>query len=77
MRKTNATGNTCVGDLRLMAIDIGFDLRTVGKKIRLPDDFSSVGLDGRDGQSYLCEGTREEMIAAIKDAGYEIAQITD
>ena len=72
MKKTKITA-TCLGDLRLSAIDVGFDPREQNMPIQLPDAFSSVGLDGQDGQ-YLIEGTREEMIAEIKKAGYVIAE---
>jgi hypothetical protein len=72
MKKTKITA-TCLGDLRLSAIDVGFDLREQNMSVRLPDDFSSVGLDGEDGQ-YLIEGTRKEMIAEIKKAGYVIVE---
>jgi hypothetical protein len=39
--------------------------------IELPEHFSSVGLN-RDGQTVLLEGTREEMVKAIKAAGYRV-----
>lgn len=69
MRKIIMTGNTCVGDLRLAPIDVGFDLRLHGIAVEIPAEFASVGLE-RDGEVYLCEGTRQEMIDAILDAGY-------
>ena len=71
MKRTNKTGCTCVGDLRLSPLDIGFDLRETDTKIELPAQFESVGLD-IDGQTYLIEGTRDEMIQAICDAGYVV-----
>jgi len=71
MKRTNKTGCTCVGDLRLSPLDIGYDLRLTDTKIELPPVFTSVGLD-IDGQTWLIEGTREEMIAAIREAGYPI-----
>ena len=52
-------------------LDIGYDLRLTDTKIELPPVFTSVGLD-IDGQTWLIEGTREEMIAAIREAGYPI-----
>jgi len=72
MKKKKTTGQTCVGDLRLTPLDIGFDLRVQDMAIALPDNFSSVGLD-IGGETYLISGTREEMIAAIREAGYRIA----
>lgn len=63
------SGATCVGDLRLAPLDVGFDLRVLGMEVILPKTFASVGLEW-DGDVYLIEGTREEMIAAIGAAGY-------
>jgi hypothetical protein len=71
MKKTKTSGQTCVGDLRLTPLDVGFDLRLHGMTVKLPDRFESVGIDV-DGQTYLVEGTREEMVAAIKAAGYQV-----
>lgn len=73
MKRARVTGMTCVGDLRLAAIDVGYDLRTAGHAVFLPDQFGSVGLDA-NGQTWLIEGTREEMIEAIKEAGYTIRE---
>lgn len=72
MKCTRMTGKTCVGDLRLSPLDVGFDLRVQSMAIEIPEQFASVGLD-IDGDTYLLEGTREEMIAAIREAGYLIA----
>lgn len=74
MRKTKMTGRACVGDLRLTPIDVGFDLRLLGMEVILPAHFESVGLAGKNGETYLVEGTREEMVATIKKAGYRVAQ---
>ncbi len=71
MKRTCMTGHTCVGDLRLCALDVGFDLRAIGTAIKLPAEFSSVGLDD-EGETYLIEGSRDEMVAAILRAGYTI-----
>lgn len=73
MKKTNCTGQTCVGDLRLPPLDVGFDVRLHDMQIDLPDEFSSVGLQ-IDGETWLIEGTREEMVQAILDAGYLITE---
>jgi len=72
MTTTKTTGQTCVGDLRLTPLDVGFDLRTADVAVRLPEHFASVGIE-RDGDTYLIVGTRDEMIAAIRRAGYRIA----
>jgi hypothetical protein len=74
MKKTLATGQTCVGDWRLTPLDVGFDLLTTGHRAQPPASFSSVGI-GQDGQTYLVEGTREEMLAAVKQAGYNLTAV--
>jgi hypothetical protein len=71
MKETQCSGN-CLGDLRLSPLDVGFDVRSANMPIELPAEFHSVGLD-RNGQTWLIEGTREEMTRAIIDAGYVIA----
>ncbi len=71
MKKTKCTGQTCVGDLRLSALDVGYDLRSADTTIALPAEFTSVGLD-RDGETWLYEGTREELIGAIVAAKYPV-----
>lgn len=73
MNKVNVTGQTCVGDLRLSSLDIGFDLRLQDMAIQLPESFSSVGLD-INGKTYLITGTRDEMVSAIVQAGYRIEE---
>jgi hypothetical protein len=73
MKKTLTSGQTCVGDVRLTPLDVGFDLRLHDMEVRLPADFKSVGIE-EDGETYLVEGTREEMVAAIKAAGYRVAE---
>jgi len=60
-------------DLRLSPREVGFDLRLVGISVILPAQFTSVELE-KDGQVYWLTGTREEMIAAIRDAGYTVAE---
>jgi len=71
MKRTNKTGCTCVGELRLSSLDVGFDLRDAGTPVSLPDAFSSVGIE-ENGEVFLVEGTRAEMVAAIRSAGYAI-----
>ncbi len=71
MNRKKCTGQTCVGDLRLAPLDVGFDLRLTGVQVKLPDVFRSVGLD-IDGETWLVSGTRDEMVQAILDAGYSI-----
>lgn len=73
MSRTDVTGQTCVGDLRLAPLDVGFDLRRTGHAVRLPDwEWQSVGLE-QGGRIWLVTGTREELVAAIRDAGYTVA----
>lgn len=73
MTRGKRTGRTCVGDVRLSPLDVGFDLRLCNMAVKLPAAFETVGLD-IDGDTYLIRGTREEMIAAIKEAGYEVSE---
>lgn len=72
MEKRDVTGQAGVGELRLSPLDVGLDLKLLGAPVFLPPQFSSVGLQGRDGRIYLIVGTREEMIEEIKKAGYRI-----
>ena len=72
MKKTKTTGQQCVGQVRLCPIDVGFDLRYVAKDISLPDNFTSVGLAIGD-DTFLLEGTTEELRAAITEAGYSLS----
>jgi hypothetical protein len=67
------TGKTCVGDLRLTPLDVGFDVRLHDMAVALPAEFASAGIDVK-GQTHLIEGTRAEMIAAIIAAGYKVQE---
>lgn len=71
MQKTVVTGQTCIGDLRLATVDIGFDIRASGFRVQLPEKFHSVGLD-IGSEVCLVTGTREEMVQTILDAGYKL-----
>ena len=71
MERKKFTGQTCVGDLRLSPLDVGFDLRSTNQRVILPVDFDTVGIE-QDGDIWLIEGCREEMIQAIRDAGYSV-----
>lgn len=74
MKKTVVTGQTCVGELRLSRSDVGHDLRATKIPIDLACEFRSVGLD-QDGETWLIEGTRSEMIDAIVNAGYAVKRL--
>jgi len=74
MKKTQTT-QLQLGELRLCAIDVGYELRAQGITVNIPAKFSSVGLD-LDGEQWLIEGTREEMVQAIRDAGYTVIDST-
>jgi hypothetical protein len=71
MKRTKMTGKTCVGELRLSSLDVGFDLRLRNLVICPPKYFKSVGLE-EDGEVYLIEGTRDEMIGEMRKAGYRV-----
>ena len=71
MKRTNMRGQTCVGDLRLSALDVGFDLRLHGYEVDVPNDCTSAGYDV-DGVTWLIEGTAEEIREELKRAGYKV-----
>ena len=74
MKKTNMTGKTCVGELRLSALDVGFDLRRHGYEVDAPNDCTSAGYDDADGHTWLIEGTPEEIRETLTKAGYAVAK---
>ena len=57
MKRTLATGQTCVGELRLTPLDVAVDLKALDLPVTLPASFASVGLVS-DGVTWLVEGTR-------------------
>ena len=74
MKKTSMRGQTCVGDIRLSSLDVGYDLRRHCIPIEIPDDCVSVGYDDADGHTWLVEGTPEEIREALVNAGYAVAE---
>ncbi len=72
MKKTRVTGQTCVGAVRLAPIDVGFDVRLHDMAVEVPPDATSAGCE-RDGQTWLVEGTRDEVVAELVAAGYRVA----
>lgn len=65
------TGETCVGDCRLSALDVGFDLRRAAYVADIPANAQSVGLDiGPD--TYLVSGPRPVLVAVAVAAGYDV-----
>ena len=71
MKKTSMRGQTCVGDIRLSSLDVGYDLRRHGYKVDVPNDCTSAGYDV-DGVTWLIEGTAEEIRAELRRAGYKV-----
>ena len=71
MKRTNMRGQTCVGDLRCSALDVGFDLRLHGYKVDVPNDCVSAGYD-EDGVTWLIEGTADEIREELRRAGYKV-----
>lgn len=71
MTRTPATGETCVGDVRLSPLDCGFDPRAHDMVCLIPAEFGSVGIE-QDGEVYLVEGTRQEMLDEVRVAGYRV-----
>lgn len=71
MKRTNMRGQTCVGDLRLSALDVGFDLRRHGYEVDVPNDCTSAGYD-ENGVTWLIEGTPDEIRETLTKAGYAV-----
>ena len=69
---TDMTGKTCVGELRLSALDVGFSLRDQRTPVEIPGDCHSCGYDDADGHTWLIEGTPEEIREALVKAGYAV-----
>jgi len=71
MMMTRAHSSTA--DLSFTPLDVGFDLRLHDICVLLPYQFRSVAID-IDGQTIVVRGTREQMIEAMRKAGYRITQ---
>jgi hypothetical protein len=68
------TDKTLIADLTLTSADIGFDLRLNDIIVDISHDFRSVLID-QGGDVWRIEGTREEMIAAMREAGYRLLDV--
>lgn len=71
MKITRTTGETCVGEVRLAPIDAGFDVRLHKMMVIIPEDAASAGYE-QDGDTWLVEGTREEIVRVLTGAGYTV-----
>ena len=69
---TDMTGKTCVGELRLSSLDVGFSLRVQGIPVEIPDECRSCGYDDADGRTWLIEGTPDEIRETLTKAGYAV-----
>jgi hypothetical protein len=69
------SGSTCVGDIRLCSIDVGFDARTSEFTIILPSEIEDlwVGYD-RGEKRFIVQGTRDEVVQELTLSGYRIAR---
>lgn len=56
-----------------LPIDVGFDPRTAGIAVDLPPDAGAVTLDD-DGIQRRVEGSRSELVEALREAGYTVAE---
>jgi len=67
-------GQQCFGDIRLLPIDVGHDLRLQKTRIRLPEslDGKTVGAEMRDGTPCLVSGTRDEILKFLRGEGYRV-----
>jgi len=57
-----------------LPIDVGFDPRTCGISVELPADAGAVTLDD-DGIQRRVEGSRSELVEALRGAGYTVAEV--
>ena len=57
-----------------LPIDVGFDPRVCGISVELPADAGSVTLDD-DGIQRRVEGSRTELVEALRGAGYTVAEV--
>lgn len=69
---TDMTGKTCVGELRLSALDVGASLLAQGIPVEIPDECRSCGYDDADGRTWLIEGTPDEIRETLTKAGYAV-----
>lgn len=58
-----------------LPIDVGFDPRTAGIAVDLPGDAGAVTLDD-DGIQRRVEGSRSELVEALREAGYTVVGAT-
>lgn len=57
----------------LTSLDVGFDPRVHDMPIHLPDQIDGLRLEN-GGRVFVVRGTRDELIAAARQAGYRIAE---
>jgi len=68
-------GKTCVGDIRLCSLDMGFDPREIGQHIQLPEniDGKTTGFESRDRHTqYLATGERAAVLTLLRQHGYDV-----
>ena len=73
MKKSKVTGQTWVADVSFTPLDVGFDVRLHDMQVEIPQDTRSCGYE-QDGETWLVEGTRDEIVAAVTAAGYSVFQ---
>ena len=67
-------GIMCLGSVRLLPIDVGFDVRITGDSVILPEDLGDgVGYENPEGIPCVVTGPRDEVIEVLREAGYTIA----
>jgi len=68
-------GRTCVGDIRLCAIDLGFDPRDAAMVCALPANLGSrtIGCESRNHQrKWLISGETADVVGELKRQGYRV-----
>lgn len=58
--------------ISITPLDMGFDVRVLGMAVRIPDWITGLRLMKRDGKIHTIHGTREELLAAAREAGYAV-----
>lgn len=66
-------GSMCAGDIRLLPIDVGFDLRATRHRVGLQPDTDGKTVAYMDGeQPMLMHGPRAAIVAELTRCGYVV-----
>jgi len=65
------------GVISLLPLDVGFDLKRTGHEVSLPASAKKVMYLGSDGEEKTVEGSRNQIVKALKGVGYKITEGMD